>query len=247
MSRILLFVVMLFSFSPAKADDAALSSKQMEAVRKIVRDYILENPEIIGDAIEALQEKARRAIEAENAKMIAEKRKDIENDPSSPVGGNPKGDVTIVEFFDYRCGYCKQVHGPLMDLIKTDGKIRMVYKELPVLGKDSELAAKVALATHMQGKYVEFNDALMRGRGQVSEDSLFALAKGLGLDIEKLKKDMRSPEIEKTLKANDELARLLSVKGTPGFIIGEQIVRGAPDPEGLKLLVVEARKKPTKK
>jgi protein-disulfide isomerase len=247
MSRILLFVVMLFSFSAAKADDAALSPKQMEAVRKIVRDYILENPEIIGDAIEALQEKTRRAIEAENAKMITEKRKDIENDPSSPVGGNPKGDVTIVEFFDYNCGYCRQIHGPLMDLLKTDGKIRMVYKELPVLGKASVLAARIALAAHMQGKYVEFNDALMRSRGQATEDSLFALAKGLKLDIDKLKKDINSPEIEKALEANEELARLLGVKGTPGFVIGEQIVRGAPDPEGLKLLVVEARKKPVKK
>jgi protein-disulfide isomerase len=247
MSRILLLIALLFSFSAAKANDVPLTPKQMEAVRKIVRDYILENPEIIGDAIEALQEKTRRAMEAENAKVIAEKRKEIENDPSSPVGGNSKGDVTIVEFFDYRCGYCKQIHAPLMDLLKADGKIRMVYKELPVLGKDSELAARVALATHKQGKYVAFNDALMRSRGQINETSLFALAKEQGLDLEKLKKDMASPEIEKTLEANEALARLLGIRGTPGFVIGEQIVRGAPDPEGLKLLVVEARKKPEKK
>jgi protein-disulfide isomerase len=247
MSRILLVFALLFSFSTANANDAPLTPKQAEAVRKIVRDYILENPEIIGDAIEALQEKTRRAIEAENAKLIAEKRKEIENDPATPVGGNLKGDITIVEFFDYNCGYCKQVHVPLMDLLKKDGKIRMVYKELPVLGKVSVLAARVALATHMQGKYVEFNDALMRSRGQITEDSLFAMAKELGINVEKLKKDMRSPEIEKALEANEELARLLSIRGTPAFIIGDQVVRGAPDPEGLRLLVVEARKKPEKK
>ncbi len=247
MSRILLLIALLFSFSAAQAQEAPLTPKQMEAVRKIVRDYILENPEIIGDAIEAMQENLRKAADAESAKILSEKRKEIENDPSSPSGGNPKGDVTIVEFFDYLCGYCKQIHGPLMDLINKDGKVRMVYKELPVLGKVSTLAAKVALAANMQGKYIAFNDALMRSRGQVTEESLFALAKETGLNIDKLKKDISSPDIEKALSANYDLARLLNIKGTPGFVIGDQVIRGAPDPEGLKLLLAEARKTPEKK
>lgn len=237
-------VAALLAASPAAQaqEDQPLSPKQAEAVRKVVRDYIMANPEIIRDAIEALREKQRLEAEEEARKALVERSKEIFEDPDSPVLGNPQGDVTLVEFFDYRCTYCKAVTDTVFDTAKADAKLRLVFKELPILGPESVFAAKAALATRAQGKYEEFHRAMMKARGMVNEESILKTAQGVGLDVEKLKKDMAAPEIEAQLKRNMDLARSLDINGTPAFIIGDRIIPGAVDGDTMKKLIEQSRK-----
>jgi protein-disulfide isomerase len=165
------------------------------------------------------------------------------DDPDSPVGGNPKGDVSLVEFFDYRCGYCKQVEPALDALLETDRQLRVVYKEFPVLGPDSVTAARAALASHRQGKYGVFHRAMMATKGQINDTAVFKVAGSVGLDIERLKRDMEAPEIDRMLKANLALAEALNIRGTPGFVVGNEIVPGAISLDALKHLIELARNK----
>ncbi len=237
-------LALLIAAVPASAsaqDEAPLDQKQVEAVRKIVRDYIMENPEIIAEAIEALREKQRLAAEAEAKKALLARAKEIFEDPEAPVAGNPQGDVTLVEFFDYRCTYCKAVMDTIFEVIEKDGQVRFVYKELPILGPESVFAAKAALAARAQGKYDAFHRALMKMRGVVNEQTILKTAAQVGLDVEKLKKDMDSPAIETVLKRNMELARALDINGTPAFVVGDRVIPGAVDRGTLKQLIEQAR------
>lgn len=212
----------------------------MPAIERIIHDYLLKNPEVILEAIENL-EKRRNANAQDAAKaVLAERRDEIFNDPDAPVAGNPRGDLTIVEFFDYRCPYCKQVVGPLAQLLKEDGKLRLVHKELPILGPDSLVAARAALAARKQDKYHPMHAALMRLR-TLDEASIFKVATENGLDAARLKSDMQSPQIEEILERNRKLARDLNITGTPAFIIGDALVPGAIDLRTMKSLVAEAR------
>jgi protein-disulfide isomerase len=224
----------------AQSPAATLSREQIE---QIVREYLLSNPEIIVEAIEGLEEKRRRATQDSQREALAAKRDQIFNDPGAPVAGNPGGDVTVVEFFDYRCPYCKQVAQPLAQLIKEDGKVRFVFKELPVLGPDSVLAARAALAARLQGKYVEMHEALLRHRGAYDDQAIARIAAEVKLDASRLKVDMAKPEITAMLDKNRQLARDLAVTGTPAFVIGNVVVPGAIDLETLKKLVAEARQR----
>jgi protein-disulfide isomerase len=214
-----------------------------EQIEQIVREYLLANPEVILEAIEGLEERRRLATQETQRQGLAAHRDAILNDPASPVGGNPAGDVTVVEFFDYRCPYCKQMADPLAQLIKDDGKIRFVFKELPVLGPDSVLAARAALAAHLQGKYIEMHDALLRHRGTYSEQAIARIASEIKLDQARLKADMVKPEITAALDRNRQLSRDLAVTGTPAFIVGNIVVPGAVDLDTLKKLVAEARQR----
>ncbi|MFA6021072.1 MAG: DsbA family protein [Rhodospirillales bacterium] len=232
--------------SPALAAEDKLSPKQIIEIKKIIRETLMENPEVIADAIQALEEKQRLEAEKESKKAMQERKKDVFDDPNSPVGGNPKGDVTLVEFFDYRCGYCKSVHESVMRVVKEDGKVKLVYKELPVLGAESVYAAKAALAAAKQKKYVEFQDVMMRHRGAFNEESVMAMAKEVGLDADRLKKDMSAPDITKLLQANMELAETLGIRGTPGFVMGDRIVPGAVPEASLRQWLADARTKKMK-
>lgn len=232
--------------SPALAAEDKLSPKQIIEIKKIIRETLMENPEVIADAIQALEEKQRLEAEKESKKAMQERKKDVFDDPNSPVGGNPKGDVTLVEFFDYRCGYCKSVHESVMRVVKEDGKVKLVYKELPVLGAESVYAAKAALAAAKQKKYVEFQDVMMRHRGAFNEESVMAMAKEVGLDADRLKKDMNAPDITKLLQANMELAETLGIRGTPGFVMGDRIVPGAVPEASLRQWLADARTKKMK-
>ncbi len=237
-------VAVLLAFAPPAAlaqEEQPLSPKQQEAVKKLVREYIMTNPEIIAEAIEALREKQRLAAEEEAAKALVERSKEVFEDPSAPVAGNLQGDVTLVEFFDYRCTYCKSVADTVFDTIKADGKIKLVFKELPILGPESVVAARAALASVKQNKYEAYHRALMKMRGKVDEQSILKTATEVGLDVEKLKKDMADPEVEAALKRNLELARALDIGGTPAFVIGDRIIPGAVDQAPLKRLVEEPR------
>ena len=233
-------VVLGVTQAAAQAPAANLSRDQIE---QIVREYLLNHPEIIVEAIEGLEEKRRRATEDSQRAALATQRDLILNDPDAPVGGNPGGDVTLVEFFDYRCPYCKQVAQPLAQLIKEDGKVRFVFKELPVLGPDSVTAARAALAAHMQGKYAEMHDALLRHRGTYDDQAIARIAAEVKLDPRRLKADMAKPEITAMLDRNRQLARDLAVTGTPAFVIGNMVVPGAVDLETLKKLVADARQR----
>lgn len=235
-----------FAVSPALAADDKLSPKQIVEIKKIIRETLMENPEMIADAIQALEEKQRLEAEKESKKAMQERKKDVFDDPNSPVGGNPKGDVTLVEFFDYRCGYCKSVHDAVMRVVKEDGKVKLVYKELPVLGAESVYAAKAALAAAKQKKYVEFQDVMMRHRGAFNEESVMAMAREVGLDADRLKKDMNAPDIAKLLQANMELAETLGIRGTPGFVMGDRIVPGAVPEASLRQWLADARTKKMK-
>lgn len=235
-----------FAVSPALAAEDKLSPKQIIEIKKIIRETLMENPEVIADAIQALEEKQRLEAEKESKKAMQERKKDVFDDPNTPVGGNPKGDVTLVEFFDYRCGYCKSVHESVLRVVKEDGKVKLVYKELPVLGAESVYAAKAALAAVKQKKYVEFQDVMMRHRGSFNEESVMAMAKEVGLDADRLKKDMNAPDITKQLQANMELAETLGIRGTPGFVMGDRIVPGAVPEASLRQWLADARTKKMK-
>lgn len=240
----LLFVAAsLLPLSAGAQENDALTPAQQQAVKNLVRSTLIENPEIIAEAIDALREREMLSAEAEAKKALVSRKDDIFNNPTSPILGNPNGDVTIVEFFDYRCPYCKSLATVLFDTLASDGKIKLIMKELPVLGPESELGAKAALAAHIQGRYFDFHRALMTLKGPLNEAAIMKIAADLKLDVEKLKIDMASPEIEKTLAANIDLAHALGLRGAPALVIGDQIIPGAVTQQALKQLILQNRKK----
>jgi protein-disulfide isomerase len=220
-----------------------LGPAQRKAIEQVVHDYLMQNPEVLIEALRGAEAKLSRDADAKASQALVERQHEIFADPATPVGGNPDGDVAIVEFFDYRCPYCKQVQPSLQKLTQQDPKLRLLYKELPVLGPASVTAAHAALAAHKQGKYEAFHREMMAARGQIGDDTVYKVAGSVGLDIDKLKKDMASPEIEQALKDNLALADALNVHGTPAFIVGDRIVPGAVDFDALKDMVADARKR----
>ena len=226
----------------SRAEHKSASPAQAE-IEGVVHQYLLEHPEVILEAVEVLRARERAAT-TENARaQITAQRETIINDPTSPVAGNPDGDVTLVEFFDYHCGYCKRVMPSVLKLLDEDSGIRLVYKEFPILGPQSVTAARAALAAHMQDeeKYLEFHVAMMSSRARLTEDRVLQMAREMGFNIDRLKADMSSPEVDKTIARNLELAQKLGITGTPRFVIGDQIVPGAVSLETLKELVRQAR------
>jgi protein-disulfide isomerase len=228
--------------APARAD-APFTPEQKAAMDKMIHDYIMAHPEVVIESIRAerLREKEEAAEDAKSA--IAERRNDLLQDPTSAVGGNPKGDVTLVEFFDYRCPYCKQVEPSLEALLKEDRNLRIVYKEFPVLGPASVTASRVALAARKQGKYEQFRHAMMTTKGQIDDEVVMRVAQSSGLDMTRLKTDMQAPEIEEILKSNLDLAVALGVQGTPAFVVGDTMAPGAADIDSLRKLIAAARKR----
>jgi len=194
------------------------------------------------EALRGAEDKLNREADAKASKVLGDRRREIFDDPATPIGGNPRGDVTVVEFFDYRCPYCKQVLPSLQTLLKEDRQLRFIYKEMPVLGPQSVVAAHAALAAQRQGKYEAFHTAMMGTKGQITDDTVYKVAGSVGLDLDRLKQDMAAPEIEQAVKANLALADALNIHGTPAFIIGNHIVPGALDLDALKNMIADARK-----
>ena len=206
-----------------------------------VRAYILDHPEVIAEAINRLESR-QGAQEATEAQAVLKSRADeIFRDPDSPVGGNPNGDVTLVEFFDYNCPYCRQVTPLMLEAEAADPKLRVVFKEFPILGPNSTFAAKVALAAHKQGKYLALHHALMKVRGTVDEAKVLEAATAAGLDVDRLKAEAQAPAIQAMLERNLDLARALRINGTPGFVIGDEVLVGATDLKGLQAMIGKAR------
>ncbi len=213
-----------------------------DQVEQIVRDYLMREPEIIYQALEELQ-KRQAAEQAERAKqMLVSRKDDLLYDPATPIVGNPDGEVTLVEFFDYRCGFCRRVLPSMQALMEEDKDLRIAFKELPVLGEESVRAARAALASRLQDEtlYLDFHLALMSA-DDLSAGGIRTVAADVGLDPDQLAQDMESDEVSKAIDANYQLASALGIEGTPAFVIGETLVPGAVDKARLAALIEEAR------
>lgn len=198
---------------------AKFSATQKEEIEGIIRNYLVTNPEVLVEASRALQQKERQKAMEKAQKAIPENADKLFNSLNSQVTGNPKGDVTLVEFYDHQCHYCKQV-APLVQKIREgDKNLRVVFKEFPIFGANSEYAAKAALAARKQGKYVVLHDALLKEKGKLNPALVLKIAKDAGIDTTQLKKDMKDPLIAKQLEENKKLASALGLNGTPAFVI----------------------------
>jgi len=237
------------AFMPAFgfAEEATLAPKTFSdadkaAIEDIIKDYITnKHPEVIAQAIQALQKRDQDSAEAKSKEAVTTQKDRLFNDPNSPIAGNPKGDVTVVEFFDFQCGYCKMSEPSLEKLISEDKNVRLIYKDFPILGPASTSASKAALASVRQGKYIKFHDALLAKKDHLSDDGIYEVAKEVGLDVEKLKKDAADADIAKIIDANLKLGNDVGVRGTPMFIIGDQVFPGAIQYDQMKKAVDDAR------
>jgi protein-disulfide isomerase len=225
----------------ASAQDASMTPEQKAQFEKLIHDYLVAHPEVIKEAIDAWQAKAEAGKADAQTQAVAANKDALFNDPGTPVAGNPMGDVTVVEFFDYHCPYCKAVAGPMQQLLKEDKGVRLVLKEFPILGEDSVLAAHAALAAVGQGKYWEFHQGLMEHRGPFDMDVIKTIAAKVGMDPAKLEADMGAKQIEPLISANHKLARSLDVSATPTFVIGDKVVEGAVPLDQLKEMIKQAR------
>jgi protein-disulfide isomerase len=234
---------MLFAL-PASAQSFA--DDQRHEIEGIVKDYLLKHPEVLQDVMAALDKKQQEA-DAEKARTtIKNNNATLFNSPHQVVLGNPQGSLTVVEFFDYNCGYCKRALPDMLTLLKTDSNIRFVLKEFPVLGEGSVEAAHVAVAARMQdptgAKYIEFHQKLLGGRGPADKAHALAVAKEVGFDMARIQKDMTSDEVKTTIDENMKLADALGVNGTPSYIVGNELVVGAVGLEALKDKIAAAKK-----
>jgi protein-disulfide isomerase len=222
--------LLALSFPPVSHAEE-FSAPQKSAIERIVRDYLIAHPEVLQEAMSEL-EKRQTAAEAEKHKTAVKTHaQDLFSSPRQVVLGNPDGNVTFVEFFDYNCGYCKRAMDDMLTLLKNDPKLKVVLKEFPVLGPGSVEAAQVATAVRMQDKsgkkYLDFHQKLLGGRGQVDKARALAAAKDAGLNMAQLEKDLASPEIRTSLQEAFKLAEALGLNGTPSYVIGDEVVIGA--------------------
>jgi len=218
-----------------------LTEAQREAVRALVRETLMNDPEIITDAMEVYQNRQEEAEQARVSAALADNHDAITAAGPADTMGNPDGAITVVEFSDYQCGYCKRVFPHLASVVESAGDVRLVIRELPILGPESVTAARAALAARKQGLYPAFHKALMALRGGLSEDAVMQVAQSVGLDIDRLKKDMADPAFDQRFSENVRLARLLGISGTPAFIIGDKLIPGAVSADALEALIAEAR------
>lgn len=206
-----------------------------------LRTYLLANPEVIVESVNGMDARQQAAEENELTAVLTQRHDEIFNDPGSPVGANPNGDAILVEFFDYNCPYCRRAT-PILDKLEQDDKgLRLVFKEYPILGPGSVFAARAALASQKQGKYLAFHKAMMTHQGRITETSSLEIASEVGLDVERLKRDMQDPAIDEAIKRNVALAQALRISGTPTFVAGREILRGLADASAMKRLIASAR------
>ena len=224
---------------PAAAQ--SISPDDRGRIEQVVHDYLLKHPEVLIEALKAAEAQDKQKQEEAGRAAILANRKGLLDDPSDPVGSNPKGDVALVEFFDYRCPYCKLVEPWIEAILKDDPKLRIVYKEFPILGKESTFAAHVAFAALKQGRYEQFHDAMIATKGTITEDVVLKVAAEAGLDITKAKADMNAPEIDQIIKRNYDLSDKLGINGTPSFVIGDVLIPGAVDLAELRKMVAKVR------
>lgn len=223
----------------------SITGTQRTEIEKIVRDYLVNHPEVLQEAIAALEKKQAADEAAKHEAAVKDNAEALFNSPRQVTVGNLQGDVTFVEFFDYNCGYCKRAMADMFDLMKADPKLKVVLKEFPVLGPGSVEAARVAVAVRMQDKtgkkYLDFHQKLLSARGQADKARALAAAKEAGLDVARIEKDMASDEVRQSLEESLKLAEKLGLNGTPSYVIGQNIVIGAVGLDGLKEKINAAR------
>lgn len=229
----------------ASSHETTLSEEQRKEIEQIIHDYIMKSPETILRSVQEHQARQEAAKERQIVDIIRERSDELLRDPDSYVAGNPDGDVTLVEFFDYRCGYCKRVHPVVKKLLEDDGNIRLVYKEFPILGAPSLYAARAAIASLGSGKYLPFHNALMEARGQLTEERVLFIAEEVGLDADEIESGMEQAKerAQQIIARNFGLAEALKISGTPAFVIGDTVIRGAADMSAFVEVIAEVRKK----
>ena len=235
----------VFAAAPALAQQN-FSDPQKREIEKIVREYLLKNPEVLQEVVAELEKRQQQAEADRHKGAIAENRDKIFNSKHQVVLGNPKGDITLVEFFDYNCGYCKRALADKIELMKSDPKLRIVIKEFPVLGPGSIEAASVSIAARMQDpsgqKYFDFHQKLLMGRGQADRTRALAVARESGFDMARMEKDLQSPEVKASLEEVMQLAEALGINGTPSYVVGSSVTAGAVGVAALRQQVDAARK-----
>jgi protein-disulfide isomerase len=245
MRSFLLAALLSATALPALAfDPAAMSDAEKEAFGQAVRAYLLENPEVLQEVVSELETRQQAQQASSDTEMVKTYADALFEDPNSWVSGNPDGDIVVVEFMDYRCGYCRKAYDEVEELIKSDGKIRFIVKEYPILGEESEHSARFAIAVRQiagDQAYEAAHDALITFRGDVTADSLARLASDLGVDPNAVLTRMTAPEVEAVLAANEALGKQMQISGTPTFVVGGQMLRGYVPLDGMRQIVSEER------
>jgi protein-disulfide isomerase len=238
-------LALALAVAPQAASAQAFSDGQRGEIETIIKNYLISHPEVLEDAMAELNKRQAAAENEKHEASVAQNSDTIFNSPRGVLLGNKNGDVTFVEFFDYNCGYCKRAMIDMLDLMKSDSKLKVVLKEFPVLGQGSVEAAQVAVAVRMQDpggkKYLEFHQRLLGGRGQADKTRAIAAARDAGLDVARIEKDIATPEVTATIEENFKLAEAMGMNGTPSYVIGKQIVVGAIGLDGLKEKIGLAR------
>jgi protein-disulfide isomerase len=228
----------------ATAAAAEMTPAERDAFRAEVRAYLIENPEVIVEAMDILQARQDAAAAEADKAMVQANLDAIQNDPDAWVGGNPAGDITVVEFMDYRCGYCRKAHAEVNELVKTDGNIRYVIREFPILGEGSVASSQFALAVkllHGEVAYKDAHNALITLRGDPTPEALGDLATALGHDPAAIAAKMATPEVMDVIRKNHQLATALQIDGTPTFVIGGELIRGYVPLDAMRQIVVDER------
>ena len=233
--------------APAQAFDiSAMSDAERAAFGEQVREYILENPDLILEAIDLLEQQQQQVEAARDDVLVAENLEELQNDGYSWVGGNPDGDITLVEFMDYRCGYCRRAAPEVEKLLESDGNIRLVIKEFPILGEASVLSSRFAVATKQvagDDAYKQVHDSLIAFGGEPNEVALRRLAEGLSLDADAIFAKMDSEEVTAELRQTRALAQKMAISGTPTFVLGNELLRGYLPADQMEIMVAEIREK----
>jgi len=234
-------LLILAPLAPHARAEGSFSDAQKKEMGEVVRQYLLDHPEVLLEVSKALEAKQQQAEESQRTGALQSSAKQIFHSPDDFVAGDPKGDVTMVEFFDYNCGWCKKGYPEVMSLLDKDPNLRFVLKEFPIFGGDSDYAAMAALASKKQGKYWQLHQALFSHQGKVTKDVVDEIAKAQGIDMQQLAADMKSPEVAKTIADNHALAEQLAINGTPAFIIDDKLSPGYLPADGLAELIGRVR------
>ena len=240
MIRIFVLAIALFTFTAPAVQAEEFTDAQRAEMQKMFEEYLLENGETILNSVNNYQAEQEKKARAESEEKAKEFLSQVDN-KNLPMTGNPEGDITIVEFFDYNCGYCRKALEELQTVLKKDDKVKVLFMEMPILGPSSLEIAKWPLASHKQGKYFEYHTAIFDHNGQKDEAALEKIAKDVGLDIKQLKKDKDSAEIDAQIKDQVAQAQALNIRGTPGFIINGQLYPGYMPAAQIKTIIEEAR------
>lgn len=232
---------LLLTSVPGALAAESFTDAQKKEIGEIVRQYLIENPNVLLEVGQALDAKQKEAEAQQRNTVLQASADQLFRSPQDHVAGNPQGDITIVEFFDYNCGWCKKSFSEVVQLIERDKNLRVVLKEFPIFGGDSDYAAMAAIAARKQGKYWELHSALFSHEGKVTAETVDELAKQVGLDLDKLKADMKLPEVAQIISDNHTLAQSLAISGTPAFIIDDKVSPGYLPADGLAAMAAEVR------